>query len=516
MKKLLPCILLFCAYFTHVTAGSSTLPLCNDHKQEISMIRNEAAESIYKAHRNGGRLFRSSFVFTAQDAAYDSVSFERTYTQFSAVFNEFMSYCQPAGIPALWQGEAKMAEGFLEMYNNCIKKHANLAARYQRGKIYFDKGLYENCLTDIQSIVESGKWESSEKDKIDENNFLLMRGIAQLESSNYEEAINILCDLIKKDPANQEAYFHRASAYFETGDFELSLRDCIISEKFKGVDKVKPKTSNEFNVALSQGLLEGGKTWAIELLPSLLESLHGLGTSLWSFVKAPIDSTTNFYNACYETGEVVVEYIKTLDKEQIEEMALEIQELYHRFDSLNDAEKGHAIGYCIGRYGVDIFAGCATLKSAQVVSRLKTANRMANLEALVASEKSREAIKAAAVTHSAKREAYIVNAKIHWDRQNKHIQGKHNFDPSRGHITLENNMLETLIKEHAGKGQKVNKSAPFSPGYKERIDFEMQIGTFALKGVGDETIFMPTNRGILHYSKEGVHLVPSAPKGFEP
>ena len=73
-----------------------------------------------------------------------------------------------------------------------------------------------------------------------------------------------------------------------------------------------------------------------------------------------------------------------------------------------------------------------------------------------------------------------------------------------------------MIREYAGKGEKINKNVPFSPGYKERIDFGEQIGSFALKEVGKETVFIPTNRGILHYSKDGVHLVPSAPKGITP
>jgi len=59
-----------------------------------------------------------------------------------------MSYCQSEGLPALHFGKAK----------------------YERGKIYFDKALYENCLIDIQPIIESGKWDS-DTDKIDEKNF---------------------------------------------------------------------------------------------------------------------------------------------------------------------------------------------------------------------------------------------------------------------------------------------------------------------------------------------------------
>lgn len=70
------------------------------------------------------------------------------------------------------------------------------------------------------------------------------------------------------------------------------------------------------------------------------------------------------------------------------------------------------------------------------------------------------------------------------------------------------------MKNNAGKGQKVNDKDFFNPGYKERIDFGEIIGDFALQEEGKETIFIPTTRGILHYSKDGVHVIPSAPKGI--
>lgn len=64
------------------------------------------------------------------------------------------------------------------------------------------------------------------------------------------------------------------------------------------------------------------------------------------------------------------------------------------------------------------------------------------------------------------------------------------------------------------KGQKANGAIPCTPGYRERIEFSEVIGDFALVKEDGLVEFIPTTRGILHYSKEGVHLVPSAPKDF--
>jgi len=198
------------------------------------------------------------------------------------------------------------------------------------------------------------------------------------------------------------------------GNFELALSDYMTSEKSKTFDKIKFKSSDEFNRALMLGLLEGGTEAAVNFVPSLCDTAYGLDACLWNFAQEPIASTASFCNACYDTGETVVEYIKTLDQEKIDKMAIEVQDLYKRFSSLSDDEKGQIIGYCVGKYGVEIFAGAATLKCAAAIKNLKTANRVLNLERLAVSEKSRETIKAAAITHAAKREVHFVEAKIYW------------------------------------------------------------------------------------------------------
>lgn len=56
-------------------------------------------------------------------------------------------------------------------------------------------------------------------------------------------------------------------------------------------------------------------------------------------------------------AECVVEICKDMDWNTLEECVDQIRVLYERFDSLNDSERGELIGFAIGKYGIDLFAG---------------------------------------------------------------------------------------------------------------------------------------------------------------
>lgn len=115
------------------------------------------------------------------------------------------------------------------------------------------------------------------------------------------------------------------------------------------------------------------------------------------------------------------------------------------------------------------------------------------------------------MAHARVREQYFANVRIQWGKQNKHVPGAHNFDPNRGPIKISKERLEELVKQHAGKGQKANMTTPLSPGYNERVEFNEIIGDYALRVDGKPTEFFPTTKGILRYSKDGVHVTPAQP-----
>jgi hypothetical protein len=67
---------------------------------------------------------------------------------------------------------------------------------------------------------------------------------------------------------------------------------------------------------------------------------------------------------------------------------------------------------------------------------------------------------------------------------------------------------EALI-QRAGTGTPVNKVPRGEAGFKERIDFGDDIGTY----VTPDGVSSPTSIGILHYRADGsVHIVPGRPQ----
>jgi len=98
-------------------------------------------------------------------------------------------------------------------------------------------------------------------------------------------------------------------------------------------------------------------------------------------------------------------------------------------------------------------------------------------------------------------------ALVNMNKQGKHIPSHKNFKPGKSELTHKN--PQELVDRFAGKGTPVNKISPGEPGYKERVDFGENIGNYVDPG---SNIKIPTNNGIIHYSKDDVHIVPSRPE----
>lgn len=496
-------VLFFLCIFLEIKIGAS-LPICNYHEYEINLIQNQVFNAIWQAHRvRPGNLF-GPMVLGEKDAAYRRVQHKYTYSQFSQLYHEFISYSVPEGVPILYLGYSQTMDLFLELYNNCINQHSSISARYERGRIFFDKGLYEESMSDIQELISSEQWK---EEVIMQKESLLMQGVAQLETHNYDLAIDALSLLIEKDPTNKEALFNRAVAYFEIGDFELALKDYLSSEKSLSVHNDELKVNEAFKDALMAGLLKGANEGIREFVPSLCRSVYGMGECLWIFVQEPLISTTMFCNTCYETSEEMYEYLKTVDMEKLEGIAFEIKQSYNNFKQLSDGEKGTIVGYLIGKYGIDVFAGGTTLKSVSLYKKFKNTNRIANLEALAATNKSKEIVTTAALNSSNNREFFFKDAKIHWDRQNKHVQGKHNY--LEGRSIFEHPDAQMLLNKFAGKGKPLVNRAPGNLDYREKVNFGEFIGYHVAEKSGIKTA---TTWGEIRYSQKGAHIIPAFPE----
>lgn len=327
----------------------------------------------------------------------------------------------------------------------------------------------------------------------------------------YHQAIEAATKAIEKNPKNREAYFSRALAYFETGNFDAALADFHVADKKKDLAKMEHKTTNEFRDALFKGLIKYTAEGFMECLPSLAHTAYGLTNTLWTVVTDPLDSSLNFANACYEASNNIADYLLSINLETIQTAALQ---MYQNYEKLGDSEKGDLIASIIGKYGVDIFAGSASLKCINSLKKLKEANAISNLEALAKTEATKKAIIEKALKHRSVRQDFFANAKIHWDKQNKHIPGKQNFEVDRGIVTIDPSKLEPLLKQHAGSGQKIIGEFGVQ-GYKERVEFGQVIGEYALKAEGQPTKYFPTTKGIITYGKDGkAHIYPANPNSW--
>ncbi len=91
-------------------------------------------------------------------------------------------------------------------------------------------------------------------------------------------------------------------------------------------------------------------------------------------------------------------------------------------------------------------------------------------------------------------------------KQGKHQPDHNNFILGRSELTYPD--PQKLVDDFAGTGQPANNVAPGQPGYRERVNFGSVIGNYVDPVTGDQ---VPTTNGIIHYSKDGVHIVPGRP-----
>ena len=94
--------------------------------------------------------------------------------------------------------------------------------------------------------------------------------------------------------------------------------------------------------------------------------------------------------------------------------------------------------------------------------------------------------------------------KLNEGAQGKHIPGHNNYIPGRSIFLGSLADAQELLDRFAGTGKWANDEMT-----KERIDFGRIIGTYVNSRTGEK---LPTTQGIIHYSKNGAHIVPCRPK----
>lgn len=404
----------------------------------------------------------------------------------------------------------KILNEYVKLYEECLTKHTCLATYHDYGLLACLNNNFDKSLELLSKMIEQAD-KTGEIETLDAAVYHNLGSVC-IEAMVYDKAIKFLSEAIKRDPSNKEAHFDRAVAYFETGSFDSALEDYLLADKGKGMPKSTFEASNEFISALLSSVCQGAAEAAVEFVPSLCSSAYGLGEALWAvnpLNPKSVENTNQFASACYEMAECVVDYYKNIDWETVDGYVEQVKTLYEHFDQLNDSEKGELIGYTVGKYGVDLFAGGAVVKSVSTYRKLRTANRICNLESMAISNANKEAIITSSLKHASEREAFFKNIRIEIDKQNKHIVGEHNFELGRSEFVHSD--PQHLLSKFAGKGKPINNKMPGTPDYRERVDFGELIGYY----VSEENpgIKFPTTKGTIRYSKKGAHIIPSHPDG---
>ncbi len=312
------CNQLYFHFFRHFLQYCSENPECNCYWPENHGI---AAGINQNAIHVAGYLEGHHLLFNDFSPYWDETFFYKGkslatysffYSQHRQVGLDLAKYVDCVGVDTIetfyglneiYQFLNKISKKYLKLYGDCLLKHPHPKIYYERGMVHMHAGNVEEALQDINTLMELANSEKYKDQNLLTSEMYLQEGIAYAELGVYDKAIMALTQAILKDPHNFEAYFQRASAYFEIGDFDCSLEDYLISKKSK-LYLPNKIPSLEFVDAFSAAAVDGMCIAACEFIPSLCHSVYGLGECLWVFGEHPVDSVRNLAGASYEMAEL--------------------------------------------------------------------------------------------------------------------------------------------------------------------------------------------------------------------
>jgi tetratricopeptide (TPR) repeat protein len=260
-----------------------------------------------------------------------------------------------------------------EQCQNCIENHQWSGAFYNRGLLSFSRGLINEALEDIRRFMDGLK--DSEKALLSSEEYL-NEGIIQSEVNLYNDAIVSLSMAIQKDPNNKMAYFERAAAYFETGEFDLALSDYLASGMRATIEEPGVSFSKDYAQGLVDGIKKGIKEEFGDEFPVWSPIL---GAGLWALTSSPSPHAklVSGVLACVAASAAYV---------AADQICSELKELVTNWDHLTQKQRGEISGYLIGKYGVDIFFMAGSAKMMKAYQDLKRANNVLTFEMMLLEE----------------------------------------------------------------------------------------------------------------------------------
>ena len=391
---------------------------------------------------------------------------------------------------------------FRSIFQNCLEQHQYEGIAFKGALEDFLGGDFDQAISKIRGMIEIAEKNRTEEQMLAKLYFL--KGQIHSEFCLYSDAIVDLTKAIQKNPDLKEAYFERAFAYFELGQFDQAIEDYLTSG-------IRPSTINatQLGLGMATGVLGGMNSTLVDFVPSVWGAVKNVGEGIWAFAQSPIEVTQ-------EIAEVAVRCIEYLRSEPlvgvVQDMVPELRDLLHNYDKLNDFEKGKQIGYITGKYGTEILCAKYSVKAIKAYVHFKKINRLGTLEMLSLGEKQQlsKATKKVWETRDQIRKGVL---KIDETKQGKHIVGHRNYErllyQEKKPSILTHLDPQKLVQRYAGTGIKDGGGAPGIAGYREIVNFEEVIGYAVDIDTGVETA---TTWGKIHYAKDGVHIVPYQPR----
>lgn len=401
--------------------------------------------------------------------------------------------------------EDEIEQLFFLSYNNCLEKHPHPVIHCERGKAYFNRGQDLDALEDLRKFIAYA--DTYPGRAIVSADILLKEGQLFNESHCYEEAVATLTRALEKDLQNSEAYFERAMAYFELGNFDRALDDYLASglrPKRASADGDKEaRWMAGFISGLSAGLQEGQE----EFVPMRLGCYRGLNRGLWASVSTPLPPCAELIDAAMASLELIKSHAS---KDVNKELAVELQECLAKLSQRDDAAIAQLVGRAIGKYGTDIFMGCGLIEASQAFRDLRRANALMSFETLARSSRLKQEMEELSAVQSTVRKRLLESdhIQIQWQRQGLYVKEDKRFSSANSKTLFTHHDPKSLLEECAGKGRMAGHGFPGNPVFKEEVNFHEFIGI--VEGAHKEKI--ATTWGVIHYAPDGVHIVPMRPR----
>ena len=329
---------------------------------------------------------------------------------------------------------AKFNHSFFRSIQSVLQNMLILKIFYERGMVQFHRGDFFSSLSDMKDFMALASAEDLKN--LATSSFYLQEGISYAELGLYDKAVKALTESIAIDPDNKEAYFERAAGHFELGNFDLAIQDHISSGLKPTLIDLDDHITFESVCSLSSGISKGLSEviqdipQAIKDFPNaLLSSLHGLSHALWAIADHPNEVSKEIVDSCQALVEVLSDPSVSGFFEAI---APELKQLHH--DEITAKEKTEILGYCLGKYGIEIFGPAKLFKVAKAYKELRAANRIFTLEHLSKHTKSAVAIEETAVKWN----------KAHQESIEKFKLAKETLKPFKGQFLTETQARKIL------------------------------------------------------------------------